>query len=262
MGLRRKGVAPARAAVLTAVFAVAALALAACGPTLQPRIYPMDQVFPDGCPSMAVAADEYVQVTIHGSHHTETPARGHVRGRPAPDCTWQYCGRLPDTKRAPRDVCLPGKVYRKVYDRRMGTDAPTTGASFIVEPFCVKGAATSASTCGSWRTTSRSSAAAPAGCRWARCASRTSRAAPRSARGTSSRCGSSARCTRRGAAPRPESATGLLGGTFPSPLARQSRASRGVAGGCRPDSPPRAPRAIEGNQLRAGSRRRSPWRCA
>jgi hypothetical protein len=33
------------------------------------------------------------------------------------------------------------------------------------------------------------------------------------------------------------------GGTCPSPLARQSRASRGVAGGGRPDPPPRAPRA-------------------
>jgi len=140
MGLRRKVVAPAGAAVVTAVLAVAALALAACGPTLQPRIYPMDQVFPDGCPSMAVAADEYVQVTIHGSHHTEDHLLvGTCEDARLPDCTWQYCGRLPDTKRAPRDVCLPGKVYRKVYDRRMGTDAPTTGASFIVEPFCVKG---------------------------------------------------------------------------------------------------------------------------
>ena len=45
--------------------------LGACGPTLQPRIYPMDQVYPEGCPSMAVAADEYVQITVHGSHHAE-----------------------------------------------------------------------------------------------------------------------------------------------------------------------------------------------
>ncbi len=113
----------------------------ACGPTLQPRIYPMDQVYPEGCPSMAVAEDEYVQITIHGSHHAEDHLLvGTCEDARLADCTWQYCGRLPDTKRAPRDVCLPGKVYRKVYDRRVGTDGPGPGATFIVEPFCVKGA--------------------------------------------------------------------------------------------------------------------------
>jgi hypothetical protein len=126
---------------LCGALAVAAVAAGAgCGPTLQPRVYPMDQVYPDGCPSMAVAEDEYVQITVHGSHHQEDHLLvGTCEDSRLADCTWQYCGRLPGAKRAPRDVCLPGKVFRKVYDRRMGPGGPGPGAQFIVQPFCVKG---------------------------------------------------------------------------------------------------------------------------
>jgi hypothetical protein len=133
------GLSAARGIVAAAVGVVGLLA--GCGPTLQPRIYPMDQVYTDGCPSLAVAEDEYVQLTIHGSHHAEDHLLvGTCEDARLADCTWQYCGRLPETKRAPRDVCLPGKVFRKVYDRRVGRDAPGPGATFLVEPFCVKGA--------------------------------------------------------------------------------------------------------------------------
>jgi hypothetical protein len=117
-----------------------ALAAGCGGPTLPPRVYAMDQVYADACPSVAIAADEYVELTVTGANHTEDHLLvGTCDEATLPDCTWRYCGRLPESQRAPRDVCLPGKVYRKVYDRRRGAGGPPAGESFVVHPFCVKG---------------------------------------------------------------------------------------------------------------------------
>jgi hypothetical protein len=97
VGLSSRGAGGAAALGLLAL-------LAGCGPTLQPRIYPMDQVYPDGCPSLAVAEDEYVQITVHGSHHAEDHLLvGTCEDARLADCTWQYCGRLPDTGATPPD---------------------------------------------------------------------------------------------------------------------------------------------------------------
>ncbi|HEY3352693.1 MAG TPA: hypothetical protein VGQ83_05560, partial [Polyangia bacterium] len=119
---------------------VLAAALAGCGPALPPRVYAMDRVYPDACPSVAIAEDEYALITVNANHHDEDHLLvGTCDDATLPDCTWTYCGRLPESQRAPRDVCLPGRVYRKVYDRRRGPGGPPAGEQFVVQPFCVKG---------------------------------------------------------------------------------------------------------------------------
>jgi hypothetical protein len=116
------------------------LVAAGCGPALPPRVYAMDRVYPDGCPSVAVGEDEYVVLTVTSTQHTDHHLLvGTCDDGTLPDCTWRYCGRLPESQRAPRDVCLPGKVYRKIFERRYGPGGPPPGQTFIAEPFCVKG---------------------------------------------------------------------------------------------------------------------------
>jgi hypothetical protein len=104
-------------------------------------VYELDRVYRDECPKLAIAEGEYAVVTVVGSHHVDPHLLvGTCDDASLPDCTWHHCGKLEGTTRAPRDVCLPGRVYRKVYARRHGAGGPTPGEQFIVEPFCVKGA--------------------------------------------------------------------------------------------------------------------------
>jgi hypothetical protein len=115
---------------------VLATLLVSCPAARQLRVFPADKTYPDQCPAIDIDGSEYVQVeVIEAHHHEDHMLVGVGDDARVPDVTFALCHPAPDTMKT-RLVCLPGKVYRKLYDRAAGPDGPEKGTNAVAEAFC------------------------------------------------------------------------------------------------------------------------------